>query len=53
MVDESGRHYLFTLVTKTLKVVEFEANFNGSDNCTFIEVKAAKQNAKGDSGHKE
>ena len=33
---------MFRLVTQTLKIVEFEADFNGSINCEFVEVKRDK-----------
>ena len=32
------KFYMFRLVTKTLKIIEFEADFSGSLNCDFIEV---------------
>ena len=32
------KFYMFRLVTKTLKIIEFSADFSGSLNCEFIEV---------------
>jgi len=36
--DANQKYYMFRLVTQTLKIVEFEADFSESLNCEFIEV---------------
>ena len=43
MVDESGeKFYMFRLVSQTLKIVEFVADFTGSRNCDFVDLKKPK-----------
>lgn len=37
---------MFSLVTKSLKIVEFEADFGESLNCEFIEVKVKGERAE-------
>ena len=34
------KYYMFRLVTQTLKIIEFEADFSGSLNCEFVETKS-------------
>jgi len=36
--DTNQKYYMFRLVTQTLKIVEFEADFSESLNCEFHEV---------------
>lgn len=33
------KYYMFRLVTQSLKIVEFEADFSASQNCEFVEVR--------------
>ena len=43
MLDESGeKFYMFRLVSQTLKIVEFVADFTGSRNCDFVDLKKPK-----------
>ena len=40
LIDEvtKERYYMFRLISKTLKIIEFTADFTGSTNCQFIDL---------------
>ena len=40
LIDEvtKERYYMFRLISKTLKIIEFTADFSGSTNCAFVDL---------------
>ena len=36
------KFYIFRLVSQTLKIIEFQADFTGSRNCAFVDLSKSK-----------